>query len=214
MKKKRWQNYRSVEFEIFFNMLVGNIENYLGEPHNPDDMLAEGQGLNASLKQTILDNIHVYINLVPKCNINERHAFKDLRAAISKAKKFVDYFAEGDWRVKLDIPSLIPRTRDKMREAARAVLSAWDDNSADPELVHVTPAMDELRAAFDAFLAAWDARQDASRISKEKTLAGREARAKCEKYVSRVKKYLSLYLDPYAGKWHLYGFEPREKKEG
>ncbi len=38
-------------------------------------------------------------------------------------------------------------------------------------------------------------------------------REKCNKFVSRVKKYLSIYLDPYSGKWGLYGFESRERKE-
>ena len=214
MKNKKWQNYRGVEFRMFFEMLVNNIEKYLGEPHNPDDMLAEGQDLNVILQQANNDNIGAYINIVPQSRFTERAAFKELIAAITKAKKFVDYFAEGDWRVKLDIPSLIPRTRDKVRETARAILSAWDEHSADPRLIHVIPAIVELKAANDAFVIAWDARQDANRISKERTLAGNEARANCEKYVSRVKKYLSLFLDQYDGKWHAYGFEPREKREG
>ena len=212
MKKKRWENYRGVEFRMFFELMIVNIEKYLGEPHNPDDMLAEGQSLNTTLQQAFIDKIGASAFKVPKCNNSERRAFKELKAAISKAKKFVDYFAERDWRVKLDVPAKIPQTRDKLREAARAVLSAWDENSADPELTHVAPAMIELRAAFDTYLAAWDARRDASRISKEKTVASREIRAKCEKYVIRVKKHLSLYLDPYAGKWHLYGFQPRQQK--
>lgn len=66
---------------------------------------------------------------------------------------------------------------------------------------------------FAEYAIAWDAQEDANRIKKEKYRAAREARAKCEKFVSRVKKYLSLYLEPDDHRWGVYGFEVRGKGE-
>jgi len=65
---------------------------------------------------------------------------------------------------------------------------------------------------FAEYAIAWDAQQDANRIKKEKTRTAQEARAKCDKFVSRVKKYLSLYLPPDDYRWGVYGFEVREKE--
>ena len=186
------------------------IQEYLGEPQNPDDMLAEGQALLELLNQTYSDTCDAERYAIGLDNV-EDHAFEDLATALSKAKKFVGVFASSKWLATLDIPARMPRSREKVREAARAALSAWDVHSADPELARVIPAMTELRTAFDAFVTAWDAQQDANRIKKEKYRAAKEARAKCDKFVSRVKKYLSLFLDPYDVKWGLYGFEEREK---
>lgn len=197
---------------IKFRVLIMVIEENLGKPHNPDDMLSNGQALLNELEVTRHEANAVGDLDAPRFDNIEDRAFEDLTAALSKAKKFVDYYAGKEYFATLDIPSRMPRSREKVRESARAVLSAWDEHSADPELAHVIPAMDELRTAFDAWTAAWDAQQDANRIKKEKYRASREARAKCEKFVSRVKKYLSLYLAPDDSKWGLYGFESRGEK--
>jgi len=209
MPRSEFRDLSNNDFYWKFNLLVGNIEKYLGEPHNPDDMLALGQALLEELHDTQHDADTFDILDATRIDNIEDNAFEALVAALKRAKKFVDYFAGRDYFGTLDIPSRQPRSRDKVREAARAVLSAWDEHSADPELAGVTSAMDELRAAFDAWVAAWDAQQDANRIKKEKYRSAREARARCEKFVSRVKKYLSLHLEPTDSKWGLYGFEVR-----
>ncbi|MGC9316362.1 MAG: hypothetical protein ACP5G4_12165 [bacterium] len=209
MAKKRIIKLPYSEFKIFFELMVRAIANNMGEPFNPDSMLAEGQVQLADLdsKQLEADMFDMMDNT--RADDAEDAAFAKLKLHLSSIKKFVDFVVGEKWLATLDIPSRMPRSREKVRESARAVLSAWDEHSADPELAHVIPAMDELRAAFDAWTAAWDAQQDANRIKKEKYRASREARAKCEKFVSRVKKYLSLYLAPDDSKWGLYGFEVR-----
>ena len=209
MTKKRIVKLPYVQFKDFLYLLNLSIEKYMGEPHNPDDMLAEGQAVWAELDATHKDAQGFEITTGNRSDTSEDEAFDKLKLHLSSIKKFVDFVAGEKWLATLDIPSRQPRSRDKVREAARAVLSAWDEHSADPELAAVTSAMDELRDAFDAWVAAWDAQQDANRIKKEKYRSAREARAKCEKFVSRVKKYLSLHLEPDDSKWGLYGFERR-----
>jgi len=191
--------------------MVNRIEKNLGETYNPDEMLVEGQELVVQLEESRNAASTAYYAASPKDH-KEDHIFEDLVAAMSKAKKFVDIFAGREWWPALDFPSRMPRSRQKVRETARAILSAWDDNSADPELARVIPMMDELRAAFDSFVVSWDAQQDAIRVRKDKYRTARKVREKCNKYVARVKKYLSIYLDPYDSKWGSYGFKSREKK--
>ncbi len=213
MAKKRIVKLPFSEFKSFFELMVLAISDNMGEPFNPDSMLADGQSLLSDLdtKQLDADMFDMMDNT--RADDAEDKAFDKLKLHLSNIKKFVEFVVGEKWLVTLDIPSRMPRSRDKVREAARAVLSAWDDHSSDPELAHVVSAMDELRAAFDAWTAAWDAQQDANRIKKEKYRAAREARAKCEKFVSRVKKYLSLHLDPTDHRWGLYGFERRGEGE-
>ncbi len=213
MGEKNWRRYKHFEFCNRFEGLIRVIEDNLGEPFNPDDMLAEGRALKTELDNTLGESMGSNIGFIPHSRNEERAAFRELVAALSKAKKFVVYFGGKEWIPKLDVPTRIPRTRPTLREAVRAVLSAWDEHSADPELVHVAPAMDGLSDAFDAFEIAWDIRQDALRQQKEITRAFVETRARCEDFVSRVKKYLGLYLDPYSSKYYIYGFRPRKKRE-
>jgi len=212
MPRSEYRDLPINEYMRKFGLLTRIIENELGKPYNPDDMLPEGQALLNELEETQHQANATGDLDAPKFDHIEDRAFEALAAALTKAKKVVDYFAGKEFFGTLDIPVKMPRSRDKVREAARAVLSAWDEHSADPELARVTSAMDELRAAFDAWVASWDAQQDANRIKKEKYRAAREARAKCEKFVSRVKKYLSLHLEPTDSKWGLYGFERRGKE--
>jgi len=213
MPRSKFRDKKNSKFSILFEILLRQIEKDLGEPYNPDGMLAEGQALFSEFYSSRWDLIGYEMNKLTGLDNAEDRAFEDLTASMSKAKKFVDYFAGKEYFATLDIPTRMPRSRAKVREAARAVLSAWDEHSADPELAAVTSAMDALRDAYEAWVAAWDAQQDANRIKKEKTRAAQEARAKCEKFVSRVKKYLSLYLDPDDSKWGLYGFERRGKND-
>jgi len=142
----------------------------------------------------------------------EDAAFRHLKLILANVKKFVDFVAGPEWLLVLDIPSRMPRSRGPVREAARAVLSAWDAHSADPELADVAGHMSMLRNAFEDFVHAWDAQQDARRIKKHKYRAAREARVKCERFVSRVKKYLGLHFAANDPRWELYGFHPWGKK--
>ena len=213
MAEKRLKDLKYSDFRMKLGLMTRCIEENLGEPYNPDEMLVEGQELLVLLQETKTAASSAYIGVFPKDH-KEDHIFEDLVAAMAKAKKFVDIFAGREWWPALDFPSRMPRSRQKVRETARAILSAWDDNSADPELARVIPMMNELRATFDSFVLSWDAQQDAIRVRKDKYRTARKVRVKCDKYVSRVKKYLSLYLDPYSGNWHLYGFEARERKGG
>ena len=212
MKEKRFKDRNYANFVFDLGSMVSRIEERLGEPYNPDEMLIEGQELLVLLEETNSAARSAYLVVFP-IDHKEDHIFEDLVAAMSKAKKFVDIFAGREWWLALDFPAKMPRSREKVRETARAILSAWDDNSADPELARVIPMMDELRAAFDSFVVSWDAQQDAIRVRKDKYRTARKVRVKCNRYVGRVKKYLSIYLDPYSSKWGLYGFEEREKKE-
>ncbi len=50
-----------------------------------------------------------------------------------KAKTAFEVFAGQGYWATLDIPSRMPRSREKVREAARAMLSAWDEHSIDPK---------------------------------------------------------------------------------
>ena len=209
MPRSEYRNLSNNDFFWKFRLLVGNIEKYLGEPHNPDDMLVEGQALLEELHDTQHKADSFDMLDATRIDNIEDNAFEALVAALKRAKKFVDYFAGKEYFGTLDIPSRMPRSRDKVPEAARAVLSAWDEHSADPELAGAVPAMEALRVGYDKWVAAWDAQEDANRIKKEKYRSAREARAKCEKFVSRVKKYLSLHLEPDDSKWGLYGFERR-----
>jgi len=209
MTRKRVNKLPYVKFKDFVYLLNLNIEKYMGEPQNPDDMLPEGQAAWNQLDATHREAQAFEMNVKSRADTEEDKAFDKLKLHLSNIKKFVEFVVGEKWLATLDIPSRQPRSRDKVREAVRAVLSAWDEHSADPELAGVTSAMDELRAAFDAWVAAWDAQQDANRIKKEKYRSAREARAKCEKFVSRVKKYLSLHLEPDDHRWGLYGFERR-----
>ena len=209
MEKKRKIKLPYSEFKNFFELMVRAIANNMGEPFNPDSMLADGHALLADMDSKQLDADMFSLMKQTRADDAEDAAFAKLKLHLSNIKKFVDFVAGEKWLATLDIPSRMPRSRAKVREAARAVLSAWDDHSADPELAGVVSAMDELRDAFDAWTTAWDAQEDANRIKKEKYREAREARAKCEKFVSRVKKYLSLHIAPDDSKWGLYGFEAR-----
>ena len=209
MEKKRKIKLPYSEFKNFFELMVRAIANNMGEPFNPDSMLADGHALLADMDSKQLDADMFSLMKQTRADDAEDAAFAKLKLHLSNIKKFVDFVAGEKWLATLDIPSRMPRSRAKVREAARAVLSAWDDHSADPELAGVVSAMDELRDAFDAWTTAWDAQEDANRIKKEKYREAREARAKCEKFVSRVKKYLSLHIAPDDSKWVLYGFEVR-----
>lgn len=208
MAKSTYIDLNYAHFSIKFKVLIMRIESALGEPYNPDDFLAEGQALSIELEKTHEEETIAYY-ADARLDTAEDHAFEKLTTAMAKMKTAVDVLAGKKYWGTLDIPSRMPRSREKVRESARAVLSAWDEHSADPELAHVIPAMDELRTAFDAWTSAWDAQQDANRIKKEKYRASREARAKCDKFISRVKKYLSLHLAPDDPRWGLYGFEAR-----
>ncbi len=212
MNNKRWTDLRWVDFRTRFSTLIHVIEDNHGKPYNPDDMLVEGKELLALLSSTQREADGFDIYDATRLDNEEDRAFEALAKALRNEKKWVSMWAGDDWFPKLDIPAKMPRSRDKVREAARAALSAWDRNSANPELVQVIPAMDGLRTAFDCFLVAWDAQQDANLIKKEKYRAAQDARANCEKFVSRVRKYLSLYLDPYDHRCGVYGFDPRVKK--
>ena len=212
MPRSEFRDLPINEYMMKLRLLMRIIENNLGEPHNPDDMLALGQALLVEIEDSQRQAISYDLLDAGRLDHIEDRAFEAVTAELAKAKKFVDYFAGREFWATLDFPVKMPRSREKVREAARAVLAAWDEHSADPELVRVIPAMTDLRAAFDAFVLAWDAQQNAKRIKKEKYRAAKEARAKCEKFVSRVKKYLSLYLEPDSSKWGLYGFERREKE--
>jgi len=212
MDVKRWTDLRWGDFRTRFSTMVYFIEKNLGLPYNPDDMLLEGKELLAQLEKTQNEaNCYDILNAT-RLNHEENRAFEALAKALRKAKKWVSMWAGEDWLTALDVPSRLPRGREKVREAARAVLAAWDRNSADPELVQVIPAMDELRAAHTGFIAAWDAQQEANQIKKEKYRAAQEARDNCEKFVRRVRKYLSLYLDPYDYHCGVYGFNPRKRR--
>lgn len=214
MDRKRWTDLRWGDFRDRFTTMIGFIEKNLGLPYNPDDMLLEGKELLAQLSSTQREANGFDILDAARLDNVEDNAFEALAKALREAKKWVSMWAGEDWFPKLDVPSKLPRSRETVREAARDVLSAWDRNSADPELVQVIPAMDGLRIAHDTFLASWDAQQDANQLKKEKYRTAQEARDHCEKFVSRVRKYLSLYLDPYDYRCGVYGFEPRAKKRG
>lgn len=212
MDEKRWIDLRWVEFRGRFSRMIGAIEQNLGLLYNPDDMLLEGKELLAQLSKTQKEADGFDIFDATRLNNVEDRAFEALAKALRKAKKWVSMWAGEDWLTALDVPSRMPRSREPLREAARAVLTAWDRNSADPELVQVIPAMDELREAHTSFLSAWDAQQEANQIKKEKYRAAQKARDNCEKFVSRVRKYLSLYLDPYDYHCGVYGFNPRKRR--
>jgi len=211
MPRSRFTNMSYASFDVAFACLLDQIEMNLCQPWNPDDMLAEGQASLAELKTKSVDASMADYKAIELDN-DEDQAFEKLTKELANAKTAVDVLANKKHWVTLDFPVKMPRSRAKVKEAANAILLAWDEHSADPELAHVIPKMTELRAAFDTFVAAWDAQQNAKRIKKENYRAAREARAKCEKFVSRVKKYLSLHLDPDDPKWGLYGFERREKE--
>jgi len=214
MDKKRIKALPYSDFYMFMLLLTNRIEACLGEPHNPDHMLDESREMTELLQNTQREANKFGLHNASRLDNMEDDAFEALIKSLRDVKKWVLAWASADWFPKLDIPVKMPRSRAKAKEAAHAILLAWDEHSADPELVNVAPAMDELRAANDAYLAAWDAQQIANRTKKDKYRAAQQARARCEKFVSRVKKYLSLYLDPYDPTWGLYGFEEREKKKG
>jgi len=142
----------------------------------------------------------------------EDRAFKDLKLSLKTAKKWVIALAAKKWLELLSFPKTMPRNREKVRECVRAILSAWDDHSSDPELQKVTQGFQRLQTSYDEFIIAWDKQEDANRLSKDKHREYHETRKRAEKFIRKVKNYLAIYLDPYDFLWGQYGFAPRKRR--
>ncbi len=208
---QKFSDMNEVDFEFFLERLVDAIETHLGEPQNPDDMLDEGREIYSFYKEK--DDEALFNDLDGgREDSREDKAFKILVEALPIMKRFVKDFGGEKWMVALGVPSRMPRTRTKVRETARAILSAWDSNSADPELSDIMVAADRLRTAFDDFMTAFEAQEDYHAKVASAYRMKREIRARAEKYIRRVKTYLSLYLDPYDYRWEFYGYEIRKRR--
>ena len=178
---------------------------------NPDHMLAEGRALNAEQEETR----RVYSNSFfekARFKSEERTAFKALIQSISPLKKLAYLLAGEEGLRMLAIPGRMPRTREKVRSTARAMLSAWEEHSADPVFSSLTHIFDQLQATYDAHLAAWNAQEDARCLYSDKVRSYAELRKRGNKFISDVKRYISVYYDAYEDSWLKYGFEPRKKK--
>ncbi len=55
MSKSKFTNLSYAIFDVAFAVLLNQIEMIIGQPHNTDDMLAEGQASFAELKATSID---------------------------------------------------------------------------------------------------------------------------------------------------------------
>jgi len=203
-----WYNMRDANFWSFFKTLVYEIELYAGEPQNPDHMLAEGQAIiaiDAGLASTAYLDTFRYKN-------EEHAAFKALLDCIKPLKKLA-YILDGEEGLrKLAIPSRMPVGRDDARRTARAMLSAWEEHSADPVFSSLGFLFDRLQTAYDAHLVAWNAKEDARCAYRDKVRSYRAIRVRGNKFVGNVKRYIGAYWDAFEGSWAKYGFEPRKKK--
>lgn len=207
----KFSDMNEVDLEFFLRTLVDVIEDRIGEPQNPDDMLDEGREILSSLQEKTLEARFGSDNSIVEDNVEDRK-FNALLYALSIMKRFVKDFGGEKWTVALGVPSRMPRTRAKVRETARAILSAWDSNSADPELSSIAMAADRLRTAFEDFVTAFEAQEDYHAKIASAYRMKRENRERAEKYIRRVKTYLSLYLDPYDYRWEFYGYETRKRR--
>ena len=208
---QKFTDMSETDLEYFMKRLVDRIEMYLGEPHNPDDMLDEGREIYASFKEKeeiLFDVSHDSHHE----ELGEDRTFEALLEALSMMKRFVTDFSGEKWLTTLAVPSRMPRTRPRVRETARAIVSAWNENSADPELVDVVPAAEKLIAAFDEFVTAFEAQEDYKAKVASAYREKKESRKRVEKYIRRVKTQISLTLDPYDFEWERYGFEPRKRR--
>lgn len=204
-------NMKNVEFGVFLRMLARFIEKRLGEPQNPDEMLDEAQELSEMFRNQMHEATNLYRNASGIDNAEDR-AFKDLKLSLKNAKKWVIALAGEKWLEPLSFHNRMPRSREKVKELVRAILSAWDDHSSDPELQKVILGFQRLRTAYDAFIIAWDKQEDANRLSKDKHREYHETRKRAEEFIRKVKNYLAIYLDPYDFLWSQYGFEPRKRR--
>lgn len=195
----------------FLQSLVNAIENHLGEPQNPDDMLDEGREIFTEFEEKSREARYEFAGGIGE-NKDEDKTYETLIQALSLMKRFVKDFGGKKWLTALAVPSRMPRTRPKVRETARAILSAWNGHSADPELADVVPAAEKLATAFDEFVVAFEAQEDYKAKVAAAYLEKRETRKRAEKYIRRVKTHLALYLDPYTHIWESYYFEPRKRR--
>lgn len=207
----KWTNYSDAKFWAFFRTFVGQIELYSGESQNPDDMLADGQALNVEQDEALKETFRKYYAKAGTKN-DEKAAFKALLTSIKPLKKLAYILAGDDGLRMLAIPNRLPRTRENARATARAMLSAWADHSADPVFVSLAFLFDRLKIAYDAHLAAWNAKEDARCLYRDKVRAYAALRKRGNKFVSNVKRYISVYFDAYEGSWVKYGFDPRKKR--
>jgi len=206
----KWSNLPSAEFWGFFRTLLHQIEQYAGEEQNPDHMLAEGQALNAE-KESLFTELNHCFFAKNETKYEEHAAFKVLLDCIKPLKKLA-YVLDGDEGLrKLAIPSRMPVGRDDTRRVARAMLSAWDEHSADPVFSSLNFLFDRLKTAYDDHLAAWNAKEDAYCTYHDKVRSYRALRKRANKYVGNVKRYIGVYWDAFEGSWVKYGFEPRKR---
>ncbi len=204
-------NMKQSSFILFLRQMVDSIENNMGEPYNPDDMLAEARDMTANYDAAWSNACSAYIHEAQDNNA-EKRAYRALLKSVRNARNMVIGFAGKKWLEPLDFHTYMKRSRDALKETVRAILSAWDDHSSDPEVIHATPGFVRLRESFDAFIAAWDKQEDAKRVMKDKTRKLHEQRKLAEKFIRKVKSYLAIYLDPYSSKWCLYGFSARKRR--
>lgn len=209
---QKFSDMGEVDLEFLLRKIVGAIESHIGEPQNPDDMLDEGREILSSFIDKSREARYEFADGIGEDRVEDR-AFDALLDALSIMKRFVKDFGGEKWMTALAVPSRMPRIRDKVRETARAILSAWDEHSADPELSSITMVADRLRTAFDEFVSAFEAQEDLKARTASAYREKRESRERVEKYIRRVKTYLSLHLDPYKLKWELYGFESRKRRK-
>ena len=204
-------NMKQFSFKIYLRTLVDSIENNMGEPFNPDAMLDEAREMSENYDTAWINGCREYFHMAADDNA-EKRAYRELLKSVRNARNMVIGFAGKKWLEPLDFHPFMNRSRDALKETVRAILSAWDDHSADPELIHATPGFVRLRESFDAYIAAWDKQEDAKRILKDKTRELHETRKLAEKFIRKVKNYLAIYLDPYSPTWYLYGFKSRKRR--
>lgn len=207
----KWSSLPSAEFWGFFRTLLTKIEQYAGEPQNPDHMLAEGQALNAERESLFADGNHWFFAKAGR-KIDENAAFKALIDCIKPLKKLA-YVLDGEEGLrKLAIPSRMPVGRDDTRKTARAMLSAWVEHSSDPVFSSLGFLFDQLQNAYDAHLVAWNAKEDAYCAYHDKVRSYKAIRKRANKFVGNVKRYIGAHWDAFEDSWVKYGFEPRKRK--
>lgn len=195
----------------FLKFLVIAIENHLGEPQNPDDMLDEGREIFTEFEEISREARYEFADGIGE-NRAEDKTYDALIETLSLMKRFVKDFGGEKWMTTLAVPSRMPRTRPKVRETARAILAAWNEHSADPGVVDIVPAAEKLSVAFDEFVVSFEAQEDYKAKVAAAYRAKKESRKRAEKYIRRVKTRISLHLDPYTHIWEPYGFEPRKRR--